>query len=137
MTEMDLGDELLWAAAVLGLVWALAPMVFSLCGWTIVRYTAEEDHAAVEPSDDDPDYRRRYGQLRDLRFRPAGVVTERAWFLVFLWFRRARVRYLATPDGQCFAGLYRLDPGEALRIALKTCTTGGGVVTTATPGTGL
>ncbi len=137
MTEMDLLDQLLWAAAVLGLVGVLTPLVFTLCGGTVLCITAEEDPAAAEPADDDPDYRRRYGQLRDLGFRPVGVVTERAWFFLFHWFWSARHRCLATPDGKCFAALCRLDRGEALRINLTTFTTGGGVVRTAAPGAGV
>jgi hypothetical protein len=132
-------DGLLWAAAVFGTLWAVIPVLMSGSGRTVLRFVAEEDPGAVAPPEGDADYGRWYRQLAGLGFRPAGVVTEHSWFLLFHWHRAARVRFLAAPDGRCFAALYRhkgAEDVEALRVALKTPVTGGGVVTTAMPGAG-
>jgi hypothetical protein len=137
MTELSPSDLALIACAAAGTVWAVLPPLMTALGVVLLRYSASEDPADAEPTGDDPDYERRVRQLGSLGFRPIGSVTERVWLYGIDWFKASRIRCLATPDGQCFAALFRLTPGEPVRIALKTFLTGGGMVTTAMPGAGL
>jgi hypothetical protein len=136
MPEFTLIDALLWLVALIGTFWAVIPPVLSHLGWTLLRFTADDSPGGSDPTGDDPDAERLYRQLGDLGFRPAGTVTELAWFLQHEWHKEFHIRMLATPDGRTFAGLYRLDDAEGVRLALYTPVAGDGLVTTVTPGAG-
>src|SRR5439155_7533704 len=105
-------------------------------GRTLLRFVAEDSPGAADSTGEDPDAERLFRQLWDLVFRPAGTVTEHAWFLQHEWYHAFHIRFLATTDGRTFAALYRLDDAEGVRLALYAPVTGGGLVTTVTPGAG-
>jgi hypothetical protein len=130
-------DAFLWTVAAIGTVWAVIPPVLCRLGLTRLRFDADDSPGAADPTGDDLEAERLFRQLWDLGFRPAGVVTEHAWFLPHEWHKAFRVRFLATPKGDCFAGLYRLDGTEGIRLALHTPVSNGGLVMTVTPGAGL
>ncbi len=132
-----MSEELLWILGCLGAVWALGPSLLHLLGLSWIRYVAQGDPLSVEPPAGDLDYQRRFQELVELGFQPVGTVTEYLWFSQVHWFQIYPVRCLARGDGHCYASLYRLDPGEPLRLSLETFTSGGGLVRTVTPGADL
>ncbi len=131
-------DELLWACAIVGSVWALVPALFHALGLTSIRAVIDEDPASAIPQEADEPAAARFEQLQKLGFQPIGKVYKTAWFFCAIhWARRFVTRYLATPDGKCFAAMYRLRDREPVRICLTTITSGRGMVRTAMPGAGL
>jgi hypothetical protein len=84
----------------------------------------------------DADYQRRIARLRELGFAPLGIVRETAWFHFGQWRTVFQVHCLATADGKCFASVYRLHPGEPVRLSFESFTTNRGLVRTVTPGVG-
>jgi hypothetical protein len=129
-------DLCLWIAAGLGAVWALGPLLMDFLGLSRLRFEAQHAPRVVEPTCDDPEYRQRFTQLRSLGFSPLGIVREKAWCHFGQWRKVFEVRFLATADRACFASLYRLHPGEPLRVSLETFTTQRGLVRTVMPGVG-
>jgi hypothetical protein len=137
MSDFPPLDVLLWTVATIGTVWAVVPPLLCHIGLTRLRFDADDTPGAADPTGDDLEAERLFRQLWELGFRPAGVVTEHSWFLPHEWHKAFRLRYLTTPSGDCFAGLYRLDDAEAVRVVLHSPVSNGGLVTTVTPGAGL
>jgi hypothetical protein len=136
MFETPILDLALWSWAIIGLAWSFVPVLFSLFGIGSVRCVADEDSFAA--FDLDEDGQSRFEQLQAIGFQPVGTITESVWFLMAIhWWKRARIRYLATANRKCFASLYRVIANEPTRICLTTMTSGGGMVRTAMPGAGL
>ena len=130
-------DSWLWFAAGVGAFWALGPAVLRFAGLGRIRFVAEHDPYALEfIATKDPDYARRIARLYELGFKPLGMVTETAWFHFGQWRTAFEVYCLATPDGKCFASLYRLHPGEPVRLGFESFTTNRGMVRTVMPGVG-
>jgi hypothetical protein len=137
MFNLPMLDVLLWTCAIAGSVWALIPPLFAALGLGSVRLVADEDPTAATPPDEDESGTARFEQLRSLGFRPLGTAIETVWFLAFIhWVKRFESRRLGTPDGKCFASLYRLSAYEPVRVCLSTITTGRGMVSTTMPGVG-
>jgi len=130
---IDIVRGFFWVLAGVGTFWALIPTVLELLGLGWEASRVEENPAAVEPSEDDPDYARTYRELLALGFRPAGREERVVRFLIGAWRMAIEARWLATPDGRCFAALIRVIPGAPLRVHFAICTAEGGQVVGVTP----
>jgi hypothetical protein len=130
-------QDILWILAGVGTFWAVTPTVLELLGFGFEASQIDEDPAAAEPGEDDADCRRAYRELWDLGFRPAGREVRTVRFLIGAWRLVVEARWLAMPDGRCFAALCRLIPGAPLRVHLSTCTAEGGQVVSVTPPEGV
>ena len=133
-------DWILCAAAALGLIWMLVPLLMVSIGWRPVRVVVLEDPLSVEPGPGDPSYRLRFSQLVAAGFKPVGTSTETCWFNTPLRWQRQSLqgeRWLASPDGRTFVALHRVVLDEPVRMGAVTLLSGGGMVQTACPGAGL
>ena len=133
-------DWILCAAAALGLVWMLVPLLMVSIGWRPVRVVVLEDPLSVEPGPGDPSYRLRFTQLRAAGFTPLGTTMETCWFNSPLRWQRQSLqgeRWLASADGRTFVALHRVVLDEPVRFGAVTLLQGGGMVQTACPGAGL
>src|SRR5262249_54075518 len=98
-----------------------------------------EQPTEAEPTDDDPDYERRFQQFLKLDFRPVGTTIETGWFLnPIKWYRKSLrpLRWLATPDGRFLASFHRLVATEPVRFGIVTLLSEEGMVRTTCPGVG-
>jgi hypothetical protein len=129
----DVIRDILWILAGVGTFWALTPTMLELLGLGWESSRVEEDPALVGPGEDDPDYARTYRELLALGFRPAAREKRLIRFLIGAWQMAVEGRWLAAPDGRCFAALVRLIPGAPLRVHFATCTAEGGQVVGVTP----
>ena len=83
-------DFLLIAGGVSGAIWVLVPAVMFGLGFTRFHIEVTDEPAGAEPTEDDPDYRRRFHQFAELGFRPAGTTVEICWFMNPLkWYRKS------------------------------------------------
>jgi hypothetical protein len=133
-------DWILCAAAALGLVWMLVPLLMVSIGWRPVRVVVLEDPLSVEPGPGDPSYRLRFSQLVAAGFKPLGTTTETCWFNTPLRWQRQSLqgeRWLASGDRRTFVALHRIVLDEPVRFGAVTLLEGGGMVQTACPGAGL
>jgi hypothetical protein len=139
MSDQTLADAVLLVAAFLGTAWVLTPMVMFALGLTRFRILVSEEPSAAEPTNDDPDYERRYRQFRELGFLPIGTTIETCWFSnPIKWYRQSLrpLRWLATPDGRFLASFHRLLPTEPVRFGIVTLLSDSGMVRTTCPGVG-
>ena len=133
-------DRLLCAAAALGLIWMLGPLLMATLGLHPLRVAVVEDPAGVEPRVGDMSYRTRYGQFVALGYRPLGTTLETTWWSTPLrWVRRTLQgqRWLAAPDERTFVEMHRIVPEEPVRFGAVTLFEGGGLLRTTSPGAGL
>jgi hypothetical protein len=139
MLDRQIPDIVLLVAATLGAVWVLTPAVMFAMRQTRFRILVSEQSAAAEPTDDDPDYERRYRQFLELGFRPIGTTVETCWFInPIKWYRKSLrpLRWLATPDGRYLASFHRLIATEPVRFGILTLLSEEGMVRTTCPGVG-
>ena len=133
-------DWILCAAAALGLIWMLVPLLMVSIGWRPVRVEVLEDPITVEPGSGDPSYRLRFTQLMAAGLRPLGTTVETCWFNTPLRWQRQSLqgeRWLASADRRTFVALHRVVLDEPVRFGAVTLLQGGGMVQTACPGAGL
>jgi hypothetical protein len=133
-------DWMLCAAAALGLIWMLVPLLMVSIGWRPVRVVVLEDPLSVEPGPGDPSYRLRFSQLVAAGFQAVGTTTETCWFNTPLRWQRQSLqgeRWLASADRRTFVALHRVVLDEPVRFGAVTLLEGGGMVQTACPGAGL
>jgi hypothetical protein len=128
-------DGLLWTLAALAAAWAFAPPLVTLLGRWRIRCLAANTPQAVEPRPGDADYEARYRELLALGFQPVGVLTEELRLFAIHWYKAFPIHCLATPDGTCYAGLYRM-ADEPVRVKFDTFLTGDFLVRTVMPGVG-
>jgi hypothetical protein len=133
-------DWMLCAAAALGLIWMLVPLLMVSIGWRPVRVVVLEDPLSVEPGPGDPSYRLRFNQLVAAGFQAVGTTTETCWFNTPLRWQRQSLqgeRWLASADRRTFVALHRVVLDEPVRFGAVTLLEGGGMVQTTCPGAGL
>jgi hypothetical protein len=128
-------EGIFWALAALAFAWAFAPPLVTLLGLWRVRCLAAPDPQAVEPPPGDADYEARFRELLALGFRPVGVLTEELRLFAIHWYKAFPINCLVSPDGTCYAGLYRM-ASEPLRVKFDTFLTGDYMVRTTMPGVG-
>jgi hypothetical protein len=119
----DLVLVVLWILAVIVLAWGCVPPLFHLLGLTRLTQSVESAATDLGPSDDEPDYDDVYHQLAALGFAPLGAYWDRLWFFYFHWVKSFRTRVFFRRDTHSFACVYRLAPGEQVRVAFVTCFT--------------
>jgi hypothetical protein len=139
MLQSQLVLVVMWAVAVLAMLWILGPLILFLS--PLRRYEVElhDDPLAAEPNGDDRDFARSVAELKAAGFTPAGKTIERIRFftpLHWLWVSDGS-RWFASPDRRVFVSLYRLAAGHPQNMSANTAFEGGGLLSTTTTPAGL
>ena len=121
----------LWGAAVLVVAYIFLPSVVSALGLTFCWTRVDDDAAALEPAEDDPEYQELFEQLRRLGFDPVGIRRTIHWFCLHRWRRVFRSRVFAVRAGDCIALAYKLRSWDCWRLGFVTAFSDGGIVETA------
>ena len=121
----------LWSLAGLVLLATCLPPLLALCGWTRFTTECDENPSRLEPDGLDESYADAHRQLKALGFVPLGVYWEKARFLAHHWFKSFEVKSFACPARQCFGQVYRMLPGDTVRVFFATCFDDGTYVCTA------
>ncbi len=121
--------ELLWLCAGVAAFLVLLPIVLGALGCTRFVVRARCSPAECEP-DGDEEYLFYHDQLRNLGFEPLGVLAETGYFYGFHYVKIFRPRVFVHRELGVYATVYRLIPGDALRVALSTLLADGWLVQT-------
>lgn len=130
-------SAVLWAAALAGVVWVLVPAIAFALRIGGPRTTVLPDVGPPLLHGGDAAFEPWLPQLVTLGFRDAGRTRESARFMSpaqWGWQSVHPARWLISPDGRTYATMYRLTPGEPVRIGVTTAFEGGGMVRTSCPG---
>ncbi len=137
--QSQVGLVFLWVAAGLASLWVLGPLFLFLSPLRKYDTEVRNDPREVEPRGKDPDYHRRFAELKALGFLPVGKNIERFRFftpLHWLWISNGS-RWFASPDRRVFVELHRLSGGHPQRMSANTTFEGGGLLATSTAPTGM
>jgi hypothetical protein len=121
----------LWSLAGLVVTAMCLPPLLALCGCTRFTTECDEDPARLEPDGHDESYADAHRKLTALGFVPLGVYWEKAWFLAHHWFKSFEVKSFACRGRRCFGQIYRMLPGDTVRVFFATCFEDGTYVCTA------
>lgn len=133
-------DVVLCAVAVAAAIWILVPPAAFALGLMRYRHEVRHEPARAEPTADDPDYARRFGQFAAMGYRALASSRESCWFMMptrWFWRSFAGLRWMASPDGRTLISFHRLLADEPVRFGAVTLFDDGGLVRTACPGAGL
>jgi hypothetical protein len=137
--QSQVGLVALWAAAGLAALWVLGPLFLFLSPLRKYDTDVGDDPREVEPRGKDPDYDRRFAELKALGFVPIGKTRERFRFftpLHWLWLSNG-CRWFASPDRRVYVEIHRLASGHPQRMSANTTFEGGGLLATSTAPTGM
>jgi hypothetical protein len=121
--------ELLWLCAGVAAFLVCLPMILGALGCTRFVARARCSPAECAPADD-VEYQFYHDQLRNLGFEPLGVLKETGYFYGFHYAKTFRLRVFAHRELGVYATVYRLIPGDALRVSLSTLLADGWLVQT-------
>jgi hypothetical protein len=125
------GIVFLWVGAALVAAWVVLPMLLGMAGQRRLIFVPEEDATATLTQPPDREEEEITAELASLGFRPLGLIHETICCHGPDWAKYFRVRVFATPEHDCFASIFRLVPGEAIRLAYSTVFSDGGMVQSA------
>lgn len=137
--QSQVGLVALWAAAGLASLWIIGPLFLFLSPLRRHDTEVREDPREADPSGKDPDYDRRFAELKALGFVPAGKTIDRFRFftpLHWLWVSNGS-RWFVSPDRKVYVEIYRLAAGHPQRMCANTIFEGGGLLVTSTAPTGM
>jgi hypothetical protein len=136
MTGVIALQILIWFFLAAFTVWTLGPVVGFFWKRQQIGIDVYAEPPLARPYPEDADGLRRYQELLDLGYAPAGSTYEHARFFTPLhWRWRSRgLRWLASPDGRTFVHLHRIVDEEPVRFGAVTVFEGGGTWHTACPG---
>jgi hypothetical protein len=135
-----IGDVVLYTVALAAAIWALVPAAAFALGLMRLRTRTHPEPARAEPTADDADYARRFGQFAALGYRALGFSVETCWFLnplTWYWRSFSGTRWMAAADGKTLVSFHRHLADEPVRFGAVTLFDDGGLVRTACPGAGV
>jgi hypothetical protein len=137
--QSQVGLVALWTAAGLALLWVLGPLFLFLSPLRKYDTEVSDDPREVEPGGKDPEYDRRFAELKALGFVPVGKTRERFRFFTPLHWRWISdgTRWFASPDRRVYVEIHRLGGGHPQRMSANTTFEGGGLLATSTAPTGM
>ncbi|MEK6237345.1 MAG: hypothetical protein N2C14_21755 [Planctomycetales bacterium] len=117
-TIVDVGFAV---AAIMAAIWLWVPPLLSLCGLGIMDCRAYGSPRDTEPDGNDPIYEDAFRQLQKLGFQPLGLSRETTWFANGHWRQcYPEQRNFGSPDGDCFAIVYRVEKWAPVNIGFQT-----------------
>jgi hypothetical protein len=120
-----------WGVAATAVAWVCLPHLMQLLGQTQFESVTYEDPAALEPTEDDPEYAKLYADLQQLGFVPLGIHRTICRYYAGHWIKTFRILTFATPQRDCFASVFRFFNGDPWRLGFLTALTDGGLVESA------
>jgi hypothetical protein len=121
----------LWSLAGVVLTATCLPPLLGLLGFMRFWTEFDDNPSHLEPDAADESYADAHRQLTALGFAPLGVFWEKTWFLAHHWFKSFEVKSFASKTHGCFGQVYRLLPGDTVRVFLATCFEDGTYIVTA------
>ncbi len=131
--QSHVGLVALWGAAILASLWVVGPLLLFPSPLRSAAIEVRDDPREAEPRKREPEYERRFAELRARGFQPVGKTTESVRFFTPLHWRWVAngTRWLASPDRKLYVGISRIGD-RPQRLNAATIFEGSGMLMTST-----